>query len=380
MVPWDFRRTAKAIVASQTQQRSTTNNTTTIHDNLSPTATITTRGDDYESSLIELNHWVIEPAHSVGVTRRHHHPDSDNDDDDNDDDDYAIYLAHPPILVLLPSSRKKLLNYSSQSMKIESLSPSRSCSIDQDEIAEDGCNTINITAADDYAMLLEEIHATTASKTTTTSSTNNTARSVEYYYTEWSFNILLHTTWRVPTLYFSCCHSDGTPLCRREVLDTLLLLLLRRRQQRLPNNNDNATSSCAEEKNDNDTNDYDDESSWEFISQEEHPITGKPSYFLHPCRTAERMELMMSYRHHQFHRHHTFHQQSGQQVDSEKTDAEAEGDYDEQHRIIPLLTWMSMILPVVGCKISPEVFCRVRRSLLLPSAPEEKRAKEEGDS
>ncbi len=100
-------------------------------------------------------------------------------------------------------------------------------------------------------------------------------------------------------------------------------------------------------------------------------MTGQPSYFLHPCRTAERMELMMSY--HPYYHHHRFgqQQQQKQHVDSEKKqmeeiEIEVEGNEDGEHCIIPLLSWMSMILPVVGCRLSPEVFCRVRRTLRLP--------------
>ncbi len=314
---------------------------------------------------MDLNHWEIiergDPV-TVGVSRQkpldhHHYP-----------DDYSIYLAHPPVLL---SQQKKM--YSSKGVVVSTQEKSSSSSFllsdqillietefrageqqqptptptptQQLEDFKGGCNYYY--EVDNTIMLEDTLLPATATTTTSLD------------YTEWSFSILLHATWRVPTLYFSCCHSDGTPLCRREVLDMLLL------PRELSWINDASVHRDEEQNDDNNNDDEDDdELSWEFVSQEEHPITGQPSYFLHPCRTAERMELMMSY--HQCHRHH--HQVGQQHVSKKKqiikeNEIEVKGDEDVEHRIIPLLSWMSMILPVVGCRLSPEVFCRVRRNL-----------------
>lgn len=325
-IPWDFHHTAKAIVAAQTQG----SNKTTIPYKSSLLAS---RGCGYESSLSslnELNHWVIEHTNpGGGIQQLHYHPDADSD--------YSIYLAHPPILLTF------LSNNNSGSP------PSTALLIDQYETeihawqlddSDGGCNSI----VDD--IMVEEIPATITPTPTT--------RSIEY--TEWSFSILMHKIWRVPTLYFSCCHSDGTPLCRREVLDMLL------QSKGMPKADVN--TGRGEEQNGTNDNDDDDESLWEFVSQEEHPMTGQPSYFLHPCRTAERMEIMLSYR-----RHH--HQLLGQHNSKSKQSEERESeDVEAEHQIIPLLSWMSMVLPVVGCKISPEVYCRVRHSLLATTQQE----------
>lgn len=111
-------------------------------------------------------------------------------------------------------------------------------------------------------------------------------------FTEWSFSVVFHEIWRVPTLYFDVNGSDGTPITREEVVRLV-------------------SDSMTEEQ------------SWDFISQEEHPMTGSPSFFLHPCQTVAKMELLL---------------------------------LQEQHNLCPLLSWMSMILPSVGCSINPVVY------------------------
>lgn len=110
-------------------------------------------------------------------------------------------------------------------------------------------------------------------------------------FTEWSFSVVFHEIWRVPTLYFDVNGSDGTPITREEVVRLV-------------------SDSMTEEQ------------SWDFISQEEHPMTGSPSFFLHPCQTVAKMELLLP----------------------------------QEHNLCPLLSWMSMILPSVGCSINPIVY------------------------
>ena len=75
------------------------------------------------------------------------------------------------------------------------------------------------------------------------------------------------------------------------------------------------------------------EALWEFVSREEHPATGRPAFFLHPCRTAELMRGMLAARR-----------------DSK------DGEGDDEH--CPLLSWMSVVLPTVGCKVSSRAFRR----------------------
>lgn len=110
-------------------------------------------------------------------------------------------------------------------------------------------------------------------------------------FTEWSFSVVFHEIWRVPTLYFDVNFIDGTPITRKEVVRLV-------------------SDSMTEEQ------------SWDFISQEEHPMTGSPSFFLHPCQTVAKMELLLL----------------------------------QEYNLCPLLSWMSMILPSVGCSINPIVY------------------------
>lgn len=132
--------------------------------------------------------------------------------------------------------------------------------------------------------------------------------------TEWSFSVLFHSVYRVPTLYFQVHDIDGTPTTREEVVKMLCL-----RFTNIRGNSDaiNTHNSMTEEQ------------TWDFVSQEEHPMTGIPSFFLHPCRTAAKMELLLL----------------------------------QPQDLCPLLSWMSMILPSVGCTISPFVYHEAQKKI-----------------
>jgi len=111
---------------------------------------------------------------------------------------------------------------------------------------------------------------------------------------EWLFSVVYSDIWCVPVLYFRVQHLDGTTCSRNEVLN-----LLKYREHLDPKSFD----------------------SWDFISEEEHPVTGVPSQFLHPCQTSARLTTLMA-------------------------------GFDENY--LPgklLLSWMSLMLPAVHCKI-----------------------------
>jgi len=120
--------------------------------------------------------------------------------------------------------------------------------------------------------------------------------------TIWRFSIVYSHTWRVPVLYFDVENQDGSPCSRSSVVDMLTQM-----------------------HHQNDTQD-----SWDFVSYEEHPLTGHPSFFLHPCRTRDRMHRIKA---------------------STATPA------------LRLLIWMSMILPSVGYSIPATAFERVKEEL-----------------
>ncbi len=129
---------------------------------------------------------------------------------------------------------------------------------------------------------------------------------------QWSFSIVYSNTFQVPVLYFHVQDHSGAPCTRSQVIRWL-------RQ--------NMTASADEEF---------DVNSWDFVSQEQHPHTGFPSYFLHPCRTSERMKLL---------------QQS------------APSTQDNPARINFLFVWMSMILPTVNHPVPPRAYRLIQERL-----------------
>jgi hypothetical protein len=126
---------------------------------------------------------------------------------------------------------------------------------------------------------------------------------------EWNFSIVYSETWRVPVLYFHVQQRDGTPCTRNYVLEVL---------QGDSHSHQNKVAD-----------------SWDFVSHEEHPVSRCPSFFLHPCRTRERLETL----------------QANSNISSDEA--------------LRLLSWMSMIFPSVGCSISSRTFQQLRDRLLL---------------
>lgn len=118
-------------------------------------------------------------------------------------------------------------------------------------------------------------------------------------YIEWRFSFLYSDTWMVPVLYFTVKHNDGMPFQRSQVLNMLNI-------------------------DENNVTDI-----WDFLSYEEHPVTGEPSFFLHPCQTCERLSLLF--------------QQNNQQATPSS-----------------LLSWMTMILPTIGFRIPTRTFLRLQ--------------------
>lgn len=202
------------------------------------------------SSPIELTSWVIEV---------------------NND---AIYLAHPPVV------------FRSNNIKSHQIDDITIGEVD--EVYSSGSNI----ELDESAAVVYNCNSS--------------------YVTEWTFSVVFHETWRVPTLYFHVHDIDGAPITRDDVLTILL------GGTRGNTTASNANGSMTEEE------------TWDFISQEEHPITGKPSFFLHPCQTASKMELIL---------------------------------HQPKH-YCPLLSWMSMILPSVGCTISPYVYHETQKKMM----------------
>uniref|UniRef100_A0A7S4SVK3 Ubiquitin-like-conjugating enzyme ATG10 n=1 Tax=Ditylum brightwellii TaxID=49249 RepID=A0A7S4SVK3_9STRA len=120
---------------------------------------------------------------------------------------------------------------------------------------------------------------------------------------EWIVNVCYSDVWSVPVMYFRCQRIDGTTLTRSEVLHAL---------------------QYSESSGD----------SWDFVSEEEHPILGIPSFFLHPCQTSLLLNLL--------------------------EDGLGDG------KCAPgclLLSWLSMVLPAIQYRITSEQFACLQKYL-----------------
>jgi len=81
----------------------------------------------------------------------------------------------------------------------------------------------------------------------------------------WNYSIVFSPTYGVPVFYFRANFLDGTSVGREQVLRVL-------------HRNVDATGE--------------DDDGWDFVSEEEHPVTGVPHYFLHPCQTPILLNLL----------------------------------------------------------------------------------------
>nr|QSV39520.1 autophagy associated protein [Locusta migratoria] len=80
---------------------------------------------------------------------------------------------------------------------------------------------------------------------------------------EWEYHVLYSISYSVPVLYFNACFSDGSLFS----LEQLWQLL-----------SDNFKGALEPQK-------------WSVLTQQEHPVLGRPFFQLHPCRTAKFLEM-----------------------------------------------------------------------------------------
>jgi Autophagocytosis associated protein, active-site domain len=210
--------------------------------------------------------------------------------------------------------------------------------------------------------------ATTATTTTTSSSL-----------VEWSFSVVYSDTWQVPVLYFhvqyQCSHDDDndsdttttTPCSRSMVVEMLSRVHHQNIQMEQDDDNEDNANNIVNNR-DNNVSCF---SSWDFVSSDEHPVTGLPCFFLHPCRTRDRVEILLN----------TIPSTTTTTTTTTKTpstsltnDAEkSDKQQQQQHESVPssessdlamlLLIWMSLILPSVGHGFSAKTFARVMAKL-----------------
>lgn len=152
--------------------------------------------------------------------------------------------------------------------------------------------------------------------------------------TDWRFSVAYSDVWRAPVLYFTVQYcDDGTPCPRRTVLDMLLLHDSRQKE------NATATAGTAGWETDL-AAEGEEDTSWDFVSHDEHPVTGTPSFFLHPCRTLERLELLQA-----------------------NTGGITPAPTAMMRPSVRLWSWFALILPTVRVFVSPATFVRVQRQL-----------------
>ncbi len=214
------------------------------------------------------------------------------------DDWNSLYLWHPPVALL------------STGLALRENNEVFDCQQDLDSALED-----EGILEDDHCFVDE----------TNTAKNTEEGQLQECMTTQWTFSIVYSTTYRSPVLYFSVQESRGNPVRRKT-----LLKLLHQEHNR----------SAFGASNDFPTDE------WEFVSQEEHPVTGMVSFFLHPCQSSHRLKLLATAA--------ADTGSDGIQAD----DTTSCGDVSSKANI--LWTWMSMILPAVGHSIPSAYFQHIQ--------------------
>jgi ubiquitin-like-conjugating enzyme ATG10 len=135
----------------------------------------------------------------------------------------------------------------------------------------------------------------------------------------WAYNVLYSPSYGEPVLYFEAHDQSGSPLPLAHVLASL----------RLEGGAaaEGATSSVQLPA--------------VTLSQEDHPLLGRPFYLLHPCRTGDVMGRLLGPRH----------LASGDSVEAAAAGATAE---PESSSLRYLLAWMCVAGQPVGLSPSPE--------------------------
>ncbi|XP_031556178.1 ubiquitin-like-conjugating enzyme ATG10 [Actinia tenebrosa] len=114
-------------------------------------------------------------------------------------------------------------------------------------------------------------------------------------YAKYEYHVMYSPSYGVPVLYFTASTQDGRPLSLEEVWKSIPdVYQLRLKDER-----------------------------WTFLTQQEHPILGKPFFQLHPCHTADMMKNIVNC-----------------------VEKEGKTNY--------LVTWLSSVGPVVGLHLSLE--------------------------
>mmetsp|Transcript_57269 Transcript_57269/g.139639 ORF Transcript_57269/g.139639 Transcript_57269/m.139639 type:complete len:492 (+) Transcript_57269:82-1557(+) len=346
---------------------------------------------NHRLASFQLKNWQIRRTRASSVGCGHNGSDASLSVLPSEDE--STYLVHPPVLLVLvdvTTTKKKKTPASSRrgggdSAGGDSLNQTKhiddDVDVDDNRVVDNGgadeepdiINRFLEVGDDDVATLLEEdesnqiqYHHRRTSGTTDTAASSSRS-------TLWHFSIVYSDTYRVPVLYFHVeryeqmmTHNESSSIIlgRREVLDMLLKIQRERQQQQ----------QQELSQQDDQPNDQPDDTTWEFISQEEHPITGFPSFFLHPCQSSDRMNLVLSSL-----LMTTSSSSSITCSNNSKNDNDDDNDNlsDSSSPSSPsyLWTWMSMIFPAVGHPIPSTYFIKIQNRLLLLQATDNRRVR-----
>jgi hypothetical protein len=193
-----------------------------------------------------------------------------------------IYLTHPPVTQMVP--------------------------LEQQQQQEDD-NILDVELEDDSILVDDDDIIEIESNN---NNNNNNALIVKVI---WNISVVYNETFQVPVLYFALEYTNGCPVemttstssSRTSPISLLALLL-------------------------NIENDDD----WSRVSQDLHPETGRPSYFLHPCQTSDTLMMMTM----------------------------TATTITTCPSILWLWTWMSMVLPAIGHGIPSKYFLDIQQRLL----------------
>jgi hypothetical protein len=236
------------------------------------------------------------------------------------------YLYHPPIVrpLTFRSKSVSVLSHTLSNSNIDNHRPSQARStvdhpdstlLDDDMILNDPyCFDCwpNISTIDPMKFQQQEHH-----------------QQQEGYY-EWRFSIVYCPVWRVPVLYFTVQQQDGTPCPVSLVTDWIHYHHhYHYHQSRIDGANN-------DKEDDNDDDDVAARME-DFISYDEHPITGVPSMFLHPCRTKENLMTLFC----------------SSSTTTTTTTTISNHCCCCDSSAVRLLQWLSMVLPAVGCQTIP---------------------------
>jgi ubiquitin-like-conjugating enzyme ATG10 len=139
---------------------------------------------------------------------------------------------------------------------------------------------------------------------------------------DWEFHIVYSEVFRVPSLWLAAAWPDGRPLTQAELA------------RALPTPPDVALADSAQARGEVPQQVVE---RWTMLSQDEHPVLGRPFCSLHPCGTAGRMRhLLLPARPH-----------------AEEGCSKGDGGHDSSiisssKGLEYLIKWFGLVAPVVG--------------------------------